>query len=198
MTTPAPLTSYTLRRHPYENPIPDQGVMEGAADGWLSGRFAILFHTTTETRAAAILRDGFRPSPALEVGGFRTLGPEYPAGRMTRPGIWASIRPTVPNDSDAWMPDVCGESWAVLQMVADLKVIPRRVVLEPTWPVVQFCLEPADVLGVTLLPPEQMPRLMHPETALKIASFRADYHLPSLYLDALDAAAAIASAGVAR
>ncbi|MCP9784154.1 hypothetical protein KBY83_12670 [Cyanobium sp. WKJ7-Wakatipu] len=163
--------------------------MPGAADGWgVAGRFVVLFHTTTETNANSILRDGFTPSPAIEVGGFAALG--GPGGRQMPPGIWASIRPTVPNDSDVWMPDVANHPWAVLQIVAPMTVLSERCVIEHTWTVAQFCLRPDDVLGVTLLLPSQMPLLIHPETVKNMASYRRDYHHPSPYLDAIDEAAA--------
>lgn len=194
---PRKLTPYTLRNHPWENPDPHCGVMPGAADGWcVDGRFVVLFHTTTETNAAAILRDGFKPSPAMEAGGWAALG--GPAGRQMPPGIWASIRPTVPHCSDVWMPAVCEHPWVVLQVVVPMPVVPKRCVFEHTWPVAQFCLQPADVLGVTLLPPAQMPLLIHPETVRKLAGFhsRGDYS-PSPYIDAIDAAAAIDAAEVA-
>lgn len=185
------LNRFSLPWHPWDQPDPHCGVMPGAADGWSfrSQDLALLFHTTTEANAAAILRDGFRPSEALEVGGARLWGLDVP-GREMPPGIWASIRPTVPNDSDTWMPDVCQEPWAVLYLVVPLSVLRDRCVFEHTWPVAQFCLTKADVGGLGLLPPEQMARLIHPETVRKIASFRSDYHIPSPYLDALDAAAA--------
>lgn len=189
---PPKLVPYTVRNHPWEAPDPGRGVMAGAADGWcVDGRFAVLFHTTTEANAAAILRDGFNPSPPIEVGGSMFGAP---AGREMPAGIWASIRPTVPNDSDAWMPDVCGHPWAVLRIVTPLSVMADRCIFEQTWPVAQFCLRPADVLGVCILPPEQMPLLIHPATVRKLASYRADYHHPSPYLDAIDAAAAIDNA----
>lgn len=190
---PPPLTPYTLRNHPWDSldsqRLTAHGVMAGAADGWcVDGRFAVLFHTTTEANAAAILSDGFNPSPPIEVGGHPSLGV---SGRQMPAGIWASIRPTIPNDSDTALPDVCGHPWAVLQMVVPSCVLADRCIFEPTWPVAQFCLKPADVLGVCILPPEQMPLLIHPATVRKLASFRADYHRPSPYLDAIDAAAAI-------
>jgi hypothetical protein len=163
--------------------------MPGAADGWcIDGRLAVLFHTTTEANAAAILRDGFRPSPPIEVGGHPSVGAP---GREMPPGVWASIRPTIPHCSDVWMPSVCNEPWAVLQVVAPLFVLPDRCLFEHTWPVVQFCLRPADVLGVEVLPPSQMPLLIHPATVKRLASFRSEWHGQSPYLDAIDAAAAI-------
>jgi hypothetical protein len=190
------LTPCTLGGHPWVNPDPHCGVMPGAADGWcVDGRLAVLFHTTTEANAAAILRDGFKPSPGIKVGGWAELG--GPAGRQMPPGIWASIRPTVPHDSDIWMPNVSPHPWAVLQVVAPMAVVPERCVFEHTWTVAQFCLQPSDVLGVVLLPPSQMPLLIHPETVRKLASYRSEYHGPSPYLDAIDAAAAIDAAGVA-
>lgn len=184
------ITGFTLRNHPWATPDMDCGVMPGAADGWcVDGRFAILFHTTTEDNAAAILRDGFKPSPPIEVGGWAAFG--GPAGRQMPPGIWASIRPTIPNDSDIWMPSVFSCPWAVLQLVAPLSIVADRCIFEHTWPVAQFCLQPADVLGMTTLHPSQMPQLIHPETVRKLSSFRQDYHRPSPYLDAIDAAAVI-------
>jgi len=189
---PRKLTPYPLRNHPWEAPDPHAGVLPGAADGWRIGRLAVLFHTTTEANAAAILRDGFKSSPPIEVGGWAALGGT--AGRLTPAGIWASIRPTIPNDSDTWMPHVCDQPWAVLQIVAPLSVVADRCVFEHTWPVAQFCLRPDDVLEVCILAPAQMPLLIHPETVRKIASFREDHHHPSPYLDAIDAAAAIDAA----
>jgi hypothetical protein len=190
---PHKLTPCTVRNHPWEAPDPASGVRAGAADGWcIDGRFAVLFHTTTEANADAILRDGFNPSPPIEVGGWAALG--GPAGRQMPAGIWASIRPTSPNDSDIWMPGVCGHPWAVLQIVAPLSVVADRCIFEHTWPVAQFCLQPSDVLGVCILPPSQMPLLIHPETVRKLAAARADHHHPSPYLDAIDAAAAIDAA----
>ena len=192
---PPTLTPYTLPNHPWagnswtQADLAAHGVMAGAADGWCIGeRLSLLFRTTTEANAAAILRDGFNPSPPLEVGGHPSIGV---SGRQMPAGIWASIRPTIPNDMDTPMPHVCGQPWAVLQMAVPSCVLADRCIFEPTWPVAQFCLKPADVLGVCILSPAQMPLLIHPATVRKLASFRADYHHPSPYLDAIDAAAAI-------
>lgn len=186
----ANLVSFTLRNHPWENPDPESGVMPGAADGWLvpDKCMAMAFHTTTKVAAEAIIREGFDPSQELDVGG----NPWDGVGSRTMPaGIWCSIRPTVPNDSDIWMPDVCGHPWAVLAVEIPIEIVSKRVVFEHTWPVVQLCLKPEDVLSVTLLAPEAMPGFMHPETVQKISGYRDEHHLPSPYLDAIDAAAAI-------
>ncbi len=188
------LTPYTLRNHPWVDPDPECGVMPGAADGWCipDRGLAVLFHTTTASAAAAILRDGFKASASGVVGGHPFAG--IP-GRPMPGGIWTSIRPTVPHDSDTWLPSVSEHTWAVLQVLTPLQVLPERCIAEHTWPVVQFCLEPADVLGVCTLPPSQMPLLIHPKTVRRLASFRDEHHGESPYLDAIDAAAAISKAG---
>lgn len=191
MPEPVP---FRLRNHPWAEPNPHAGVLPGAADGWMlpEKNWALLFHTTTETNAAAILRDGFRPSPALKVGGSPLSWGQAP-GREMPPGIWTSIRPTLPDDRDIWMPAICQEPWAVLQISVPFGVLADRCVLEHTWPVAQFCLRPEDVLETCLLEPEEMPWLLHPEAAQKIASFvrealeagEEDYHQPSPYVEAL-------------
>jgi hypothetical protein len=137
----ADLQGFTLKGHPWELPSGGDGVIPGAADGWLipSKGWALVFHTTTTTRAAAILRDGFDLSPPREVGGFRWLDPDAPAGRVMPSGVWASIRPTIPDDRDTWMPCVCDEPWEVLQIHTPAATLARKCVFEPTWPVVQFC-----------------------------------------------------------
>jgi hypothetical protein len=181
------LVSFKLRNHPWENPDPSSGVMPGAADGWLlPDGSAMVFHTTTQLAAESIIRGGFKPSQELEVGGHPWAG--IP-GRIMPAGIWCSIRPTVPNDSDIWLPDVCAHPWAVVAVRISMEVISRRTVFEHTWPVVQLCLKPEDIHSVALLAPDDMPGLIHPVTVQKISGFRSEYHLPSPYLDSIDAAA---------
>jgi hypothetical protein len=194
---PSKVEPFVLRHHPWATPDPEYGVMPGAANGWcIDRRLALLFHTTTKEYASAILRDGFSPSPPIEVGGWALFG--GPDGRKMPSGVWVSIRPTIPNDSDIWMPDLCAHDWVVLQVVVPLDVLPDRCVFEHTWPVAQFCLQPADVLNTTILSPAEMPPLIHPETVRMLASYRGEHHRQSPYLDALDMAAARASAAVGR
>jgi hypothetical protein len=188
MTAPWKLSPFVLKNHPWADPDPDDGVMPGAAEGqWIEPLgAAVLYHTTSTGNAAQILKHGFIPSPTREVGGFPALG--IP-GRQAPGGIWASIRPTVPGDSDAYWRDL-GESWEVLQLLVPIAVLLDRCHFDTTWPVAQFALEPADVMCVFQLAPSAMPGRMHPETVRKIASYRHDYHGANPYLDALDAAAA--------
>ena len=180
----------TLDSAPWNDPAAckDLGVLPGAGTLWGidDSKTALLFHTTTAKAAQEILRNGPKPSPALEVGGHPHGG--IP-GRMMPPGFWASARPTVPNCSDIWMPDVSEHPWSVLMLQVPRSCLQQSYVLEHTWVVPQFCLHIDFIEDMALLEPEQMPLFLHPITVQLISSYRADYHLDSPYLDAIDSAA---------
>ena len=167
----------------------DLGLMPGAAQLWglKDGCSALLFHTTSEEAKEAILQSGPKPSPAIEVGGHPGLGVP---GRSMPSGFWASSRPTVPNDSDVWMPAVAAAPWCVLALQVPRSILKARYVYEPTWPVAQFCLQLSDIQGIWGLEPEEIPPFIHPDTVQKLANYREEHHLASPYLDAIDAAAA--------
>ena len=171
----------------------DMGVMPGADVLWGCGdNVALLFHTTTVKAARAIDAEGIKPSQEVEVGGHPSFGV---AGRTMPAGFWASARPTIPNDSDAWLPSVCNEPWCVLMVQVPRDALKDRYVYEPTWPVPQFCLQPEEIIDWTVLEPNQVPQFMAPETVCRISSYRDPVsHKPSPYLDALDAEAAVIKA----
>lgn len=165
----------------------DMGVMPGAATLWgLNGTDdAVLFHTTTAAAADEIMRNGPKPSEAIEVGGHPSMGI---AGRAMPAGFWASARPTVPNSSDTWMPNVAEHPWTVLMVKVPRSALRDAYVYEPTWPVPQFCLHIDYIEDVAVIEPADMPRFIHPETIQLISEYRSEEHLSSPYLDAIDRA----------
>ena len=168
----------------------DMGVMPGADVLWGCGEdTALLFHTTTVKAAHGIEADGIKPSAEIEVGGHPAFGI---AGRTMPAGFWTSARPTIPNCSDIWMPNICNEPWCVLMLQVPRDVMKERYVYEPTWSVPQFCLRLEDIKNWTVLEPNQVPQFIAPETVCLISSHRdRDAHIASPYLDAIDTEAAL-------
>lgn len=189
------MRTYTFNNRPWCDPEECDalgGILPGADTGFAyDNDTALLFHTTTCKNADSILESGPRPSGELEVGGHPSLGMP---GRIMPAGFWVSSRPTLPTDQDNWMPNVCQEPWEILGVTVPFQLVTHRYVYEHTWFVPQFCLKTSDILSIGRLSPEAMPALLHPETLKFFSKHRADYHVPSPYQDAIEAAVAVMEA----
>jgi hypothetical protein len=184
--------TYTFNNRPWCDPEECDaigGILPGADTGFAYDKdTALVFHTTTCKNADSNHENGPLPSKELEVGGHPEFGVP---GRQMPAGFWVSSRPTLPTDQDNWMPNVCMEPWEILGITVPFSVLTLRYVYEHTWYVPQFCLQISDIKSIGRLSPERMPTLLHPETLKLFCEYRADYHLPSPYQDAIEAAAAV-------
>jgi hypothetical protein len=135
------------------------------------------FHITSKAGAEAILRDGPRMS-TCKVG--------FDAREMPT-GFWVSGIPLLADGYEQWVPHL--DHVEKVYLGVEFTWTGKQVVEEPTWSCLQMCLQPEHIIGIRVMPPEDLVELRSDEALRKLAEGIAEdpvetYHFKA-YRDAI-------------
>ncbi len=105
------------------------------------GSWFLMFHQTSVESMELILRDG--PVPQSCRTGF--------SGELQPEAFYASCVPLV-NGYEIFMPHLVGKEFATVGVLVPCSVAIKRFLFHPTWPVLQFALQPGDWDAVCHVP----------------------------------------------